>query len=204
MTKINLIGILIILGTLCCSNTVQILFKSNSITYECFDTNEIEELSHLVSHYDSILSNRFGGNTIDTVYHNYLNTFKLKEVEYSIFQLIERDKDIFCYFNFIKNDISVYNELWTIYISYDSIKETTLSSLDINMSGKYMCFLSKHAKQDKLIQKYFKSIQEWNAIPPISRYDLIYEHDQFDLSDPDMRLIYIVNLIIIHSDLYLE
>ncbi len=101
---------------------------------------------------------------------------------------------------------SIFSEVWSFnkslkYNAYDSFD--TLKSISYARNGKYVEFLTQIGKDYPIVASYLQSFQNAGDLSPSMVAGFLRDYDQFDLSDPKIRLIVAVHYLT-SNDQYLR
>ena len=167
-----------------------------------FTSYEIDKLDLIISYFDNVIMNWASTPDTNKAYHEFLNSIIKSEDYENIYKRVnpipQKRKDLFD--TLIVNNF--FNEIWY----YDTVmrirtRDTFLLnppdfySLELNIKGKYVKYLKKLGRRDKLYKGVYSDIMACAAIPPTTAWGSIQNNHLIDFNKEYNRLFMAINLL---------
>lgn len=180
--------------------------KKAETAADIFSPEELITIHEIVGYFDSIVSSQLPETTdIGLVYNQYLDSvcpLMLKKGNIGLSGINARSREIL----FDKLDQDHLGEIFIVgdtleYFSMNvkkKIKKYYPYYVVLNTDGKYVDLLKSLSVESTFIDNYYESIIEYGDLSPSCYGMMLRDYDQLDFSDPDHRLLFIVNIL--HSN----
>ena len=190
----------ILLLLACSENESKTLkeMKSDKLLSESFTENELVNLAKIVDFFEEQICDEVKENNIQKCYKKFLKQDSIRLVDGGKLFMMDyfKQKKLFSNLDsvFLKSfyDKGKMDKL----IGINPEKRINYEYLNLKVYGqkglsKYVSFLKKLSKENKLLEKYVESAEISNDFPPINGQSiLIYHYNKHRINDIKIRLLY--------------
>lgn len=191
MKKLLLIAFVIGL-TNCTVN--QSKLSDNKTFRKIFSESEIQDLQSLYDFFNESICSDPNTEDLTKCYKEFFNKLEKSEETDDIHLDIPFDKQMKVYDSFSD---STFNEIWTFGKSwnYQEAPQDTFRTVHFNPNGKYLKFLKRTGRDDKVIRNYYESIIATGDISPSVIAGLLNNYEQYNIKDIRVKFIVAVHCL---------
>lgn len=193
----QLLLIALIIGLTNCTVS-QSKLSDNKTFRKTFSESEIQDLQLLFDFFNESICSDPNTEDLTDCYKEFFNKLEKSEETGDIHLDIPFDKQMKVYKRFSN---STFNEIWTFAVRWeygDAIQDSH-RTVHFNPNGKYLEFLKKTGKDEKVIKQYYESIQATGDIPPSLIAGLLVNFDQYNIKDIRVRFIVAIHYLTLND-----
>ena len=185
-----------------CSPAFETKLASDSTITKIFSTTEIENLSKILDFFEGQICSIEKVEIANTLgcYSSFFERMQKGAEDGEIPIDISFDQQKILYQNI---DRSTFDEIWGFNKMWRHISSDPLKSMGFNYDGKYVDFLGEYGKLNPIIYEYYDTYQQAGDISPSMVAGLVKNHQAYDISQVNIRLIIAIHYLTI-NDQYLR
>ena len=172
--------------------------KSDKLISEFFTDIEIENLAKIVCFFESQICEEVKETNIQKAYKKLLKLDSIRLVDDGELFMMDYKKQKKLYLSLDSVFLKSFFDKGTMdkLIGINPEKRIKYEYLNLKVYGenglsKYISFLKKFSKENKLLEKYVESAEVSNDFPPLTgQAILIYHYNKHKVNDIKIRLIY--------------
>ena len=175
-----------------CNNEQTISLNNDPIINDCFNNNEIQDLTEILRFFENQIAIPTDSKSIIDSYESFFENLKPEtELENIDINISFEDQEKF----FSGLDPYLFNEIWYYDKVFNPRKKDTVESIHYNRNGKYLEFLIAVSQKDKSIEEYFEDFTSGGDISPeVLAYSML-DFKKYDLNSERIRLIIAINYL---------
>jgi len=195
MKQILLIGFILGLTNFCVSQSSLI---DNKTFKKTFSVTEIQDIQLLFDFFNESICSDSKNQELTNCYKEFFKRMEKTE-ETGDFQLnipFDRQKDIYQRFS-----DSTFSEIWSFARNwgYRDAPQDTFRSVYFNPNGKYLAFLKRTGRTNKVIKNYYELLVVAGYITPSILAIVLLNYDNFDINDVRVKFIVAIHYLTLND-----